>query len=390
MKVAFVVQRYGSEVQGGSESLCRWVVERMTKYFQVEVLTTCAIDYLTWRDHYRPGPGEVNGIPVRRFSTRPPRKMRQFNAFTRKRIANQKPSLPDQIEWMRLQGPLCFDLIGYLKEFRRAYDLFVFFTYSYFTTYLGLQMVPDRSLLVPTAHDEPHIYFDIFKPIFHLPRGIIYNTEEEKQLVHRIFANSHVPNEVVGSGISEAEEPKAGPSGELPVRSPYILYVGRIDIMKGCGELVDYFVRYLKETGRDLRLVLVGKKFMQLPEHPQILHLGVVGEGDKRRLMENAEVGINPSEYESLSLSLLESWSAGIPVLVNGCSEVLVGHCLRSNGGLYYTNYGEFSLCLEVLLSRPELRKKMGEDGRRYVQTNYAWDVVEEKYLKLITASSKR
>jgi glycosyltransferase involved in cell wall biosynthesis len=387
MKIAFVVQRYGQEVQGGSESLCRWVAERMKKYFEVEVMTTCAIDYLTWSDYYVPGRGEVNGIPVWRFSTNPPRSMRLFNRFVRKRIANKKLSLPDQIEWMRLQGPLSFDLIQYIKEVRDSYHLFIFFTYSYFTTYMGLQLVSEKSLLVPTAHEEPHIYFDIFRPIFHLPKAIIYNTEEEKQLVHRIFDNAYIPNQVAGSGVSELDNLKT--NLRLSVQGAYVLYVGRIDIMKGCQELLDYFLRYLNETGREIKLVLAGKSFMQIPEHPQILYMGVIEERDKQALMEQVTVVINPSEYESLSLTVLEAWSAGAPVLVNGCSEVLVGQCLRSQGGLYYTNYGEFSLCLDLLLSRPELRRKMGENGRQYVQANYTWDTVEEKYIRLITAISK-
>jgi glycosyltransferase involved in cell wall biosynthesis len=385
MKIAFVVQRYGLEVQGGSESLCRSIAERMKKYFQVEVLTTCAVDYLTWKDYYPSGPVEINGVLVRRFSTHSPRDMNRFNTFVRKRIANRKPSLPDQIEWMWLQGPLTFDLIRYLKEFREEYDLFIFFTYSYFTTYLGIQIVPDKSLLVPTAHDEPHLYLDIFKPIFHLPRAIIYNTEEEKRLVQRVFGNTHIPSEVVGSGVSELEDSGVESLESPSIMDPYILYVGRIDVMKGCKGLLDYFIRYVEDTGRDIKLVLAGNNFMQIPKHPQISYVGYVGQRAKYKLMEQARVLVNPSEYESLSLSVLESWSVGTPVLVNGCSEVLVGHCLRSQGGLYYTNYGEFSLCLDLLLSQPELRVKMGEYGRRYVCTNYAWDTVEEKYLKLIT-----
>jgi glycosyltransferase involved in cell wall biosynthesis len=386
MKIAFVVQRYGLEVHGGSESLCAAIAERMKKYFQVEVLTTCAVDYLTWKDYYPPGPTEIKGVPVRRFSTHSPRDMNRFNTFVRKRIANRQPSLPDQIKWMWLQGPLTFDLIRYLKESREQYDLFIFFTYSYFTTYLGIQIVPDKSLLVPTAHDEPHLYFDIFKPIFHLPRAIIYNTEEEKHLVQQVFGNTHIPSEVIGSGISEMETADADISDTPSLTDPYILYLGRIDVMKGCKELVDYFIRYVEETGRNIKLVLAGNNFMQIPKHPQISHVGYVGQRAKYKLMEQARVLVNPSEYESLSLSVLESWSVGTPVLVNGCSSVLVGHCLRSQGGLYYTNYGEFSLCLDLLLSQPELRVKMGECGRRYVRTNYAWDTVEEKYLKLMMA----
>ncbi len=52
MKVAFVVQRYGLEISGGAELHCRWVAEHMNKHWEVEVLTTKALDYITWKNHF--------------------------------------------------------------------------------------------------------------------------------------------------------------------------------------------------------------------------------------------------------------------------------------------------------------------------------------------------
>jgi hypothetical protein len=48
MKVALVVQRYGPEVHGGAETLARRMAELLAEHVELEVLTTCAIDYLTW------------------------------------------------------------------------------------------------------------------------------------------------------------------------------------------------------------------------------------------------------------------------------------------------------------------------------------------------------
>lgn len=67
LRVALVVQRYGLEVNGGAELLCRMIAERLASRHSVEVLTTCAVDYVTWKNEYAPGLAEVNGIPVRRF-----------------------------------------------------------------------------------------------------------------------------------------------------------------------------------------------------------------------------------------------------------------------------------------------------------------------------------
>jgi hypothetical protein len=66
-RVAFVVQRCGLEVNGGAETHCLKIAERMSKYWETEILTTCALDYITWKNYYSPGVAEVSSVKVRRF-----------------------------------------------------------------------------------------------------------------------------------------------------------------------------------------------------------------------------------------------------------------------------------------------------------------------------------
>ena len=40
----------------------------------------------------------------------------------------------------------------------------------------------------------------LFRPLFHLPRGFIYNTEEEREFVHQTFHNAHIPSIIGGMG----------------------------------------------------------------------------------------------------------------------------------------------------------------------------------------------
>jgi glycosyltransferase involved in cell wall biosynthesis len=397
MRLAFVVQRYGVEVSGGAESLCRWVAERMQKYFDVEVLTTCALDYLTWDNHYPCEVTMVNSVRVRRFPIDCPRDMKKFNTFARTLFSNNHRTLVNELTWIHLQGPYSSALLTYIKEHEGDYALFIFVTYSYLTTFLGLQLVSRKSILIPTAHDEPHFYFTIFQPIFHLPQGIIYNTSEEQRLVQRTWQNREVPSCIAGVGISQNEERETkdenhetSSSGSLPFAfnplpfTPYILYVGRIDVMKGCRELITYFLKYLDKSQTDLHLVLIGKQTMDIPKHPRIHAPGFLNETQKDEAIRNAALVVNPSEYESLSLMILEAWQLGMPVLVNGSSDVLVEHCLASNGGLYYTNYDEFVLCLDILLSNRTLRETMGIQGKQYVEQHYSWDTIEKTYVDFI------
>ena len=193
MRLAFVVQRYGLEVNGGAESLCRWVAERLRKYFDVDILTTCALDYLTWENHYPVGDTTIHSVAVHRFPTDYPRDIKKFNTFAKSLLAREHRSLQEELRWIQLQGPYSSALLSYIKDHEETYELFVFVTYSYLTTFLGLQLVPRKSVLIPAAHDEPHFHFDAFQPIFHLPQGILYNTVEERRLVHGRWHNEHIP-----------------------------------------------------------------------------------------------------------------------------------------------------------------------------------------------------
>ena len=390
MRIAFVVQRYGVEVNGGAEALCRWVAERMRKYFQVEALTTCALDYLTWQNHYPAGTCTVNAVTVRRFPVDAPRDMDKFNAYARALFAKESRELPDELTWLKLQGPASSGLLAYLRDHEPEYDLFVFVTYSYLTTFLGLQLAPRKSVLIPAAHDEPQFKFAAYQPIFHLPRGIIYCTSEERRIVNAQWQNHRVPSCVAGVGVEEPDAPDEQAEPPLALPSPFLLYVGRVDVMKGCRELLTYFLRYIKDRAADLHLVLLGKPAMEIPAHPQIHAPGFVSNAQKDAAIRQAAFVVNPSEYESLSIMLLEAWQAGVPVLVNGRSDVLVDHCLTSNGGLYYTNYDEFALGLDLLRENRALRETLGANGKNYVAARYSWDVVEKTYVDFLTQIVQR
>ncbi len=384
-KIAFVVQRYGKEVNGGAEFYCRKIAERLNRGYNVEILTTCALDYISWDNEYTEGMESIEGITVRRFKVKKSRNQKKFQRISNEVFSDKKHDYKKEIKWMKKQGPFCPGLINYIRKNRDNYDLFIFITYLYYTTFFGLREVADKSILIPAAHDEPPLYLDIFKQVFHLPAAIIYLTVEEKKLIYKIFNNSYIDSVVTGLGINPPENVNPDKFREkFAVSDDFVLYLGRIDVSKGCRELLTYFIKYKKEVNTDLKLVLMGKANMEIPEHKDIISTGFVSEMDKFNGISAAKLLILPSPYESLSISVLESLSLGIPVLVNGRCEVLKAHCLRSNAGLYYTDYHEFEGCLEYMLKHHKQRIIMGKNGEEYIARNYRWDIVEEKFQKLI------
>jgi glycosyltransferase involved in cell wall biosynthesis len=395
MKLAVVIQRYGAEITGGSETHCMAMVGRLAQFADVEVITTCAKDYVSWRNEYDEKTEIVNGIPVHRFKTDRVRQPRKFDSFSQQLYTNPH-SYFDEVDWMVQQGPYAPGMFEYIKEHASNYDVFLFYTYLYPTTFFGIQYVPQKTILVSTAHDEPPLYFDIFRMLFHLPKAFLYLTEEEKALVHRTFRNQYIPYETLGTGVEstngrnpDAFRQKYGIDGD------FLMYSGRIDEGKGCGQMIEFFSRYkarrkilpglpLGKGGKDLTLVLTGKAAMKIPDRSDIRMLGFVSEEDKFNGMSAATIFLMPSQMESLSIVILEAWSVETPVMVNGGCAVLRGHCIRSNGGLYYADYDEFEACLDLLLKNRELAAVLGKNGREYIQQNYRWDVIDRKLMKIV------
>jgi glycosyltransferase involved in cell wall biosynthesis len=375
-RLAFVVQRYGREVLGGAEEHCRQLVERLAPRFEVEVFTTCARDYLTWANAYPPGTGGVDGITVHRFPVARPRRVRAFGRLSQ-RIFDRPHRFRDEAEWMERQGPDSPALFGALARRREEYDLFLFFTYLYQTTFFGLPLVAEKAVLLPTAHDEPPIRLGIYRPLFHLPRGIVYNTEEERSFVEATFHNRHVPNIIGGMGIDLPPLPEIAPTEGA---RGHLLYLGRVDVAKGCEELFAGYRRFAAARPEAPKLLLAGEVKMRLPREPRIEALGFVSEERKRELIAGALALVVPSRYESLSLVALEAWAAGTPVVAMEHSAVLAGHLERSGGGWLYRDAAGLDRALGELLASPGERRRRGLAGRAYVEEHYTWERTVERY----------
>ncbi|MCJ7680413.1 MAG: glycosyltransferase family 4 protein [Candidatus Aminicenantes bacterium] len=378
-KIAFIVQRYGREVMGGSELHCRQVAEQLTAAgFDCTVYTTCAKDYITWKNEYPAGETFFDGIRIKRYLVDKERDILAFNAFSDK-IFHREHTADEEIRWMEMQGPCSPALIGALEKEGGLYDALIFFTYLYYNTYWGLKRSTGRKILVPTAHDEPALHLDMMKEVFAVPEAFIYNTTAERDMLKRYFPLEEVYGDIVGVGIPIAESPS---DSSIPFRyglfSPYILYAGRIEEGKGCGTMIDSFLSTRRLP--DMSLALIGKKLMELPEHPRIHYLGFVSPSDKNGLMAGAMATVHPSPYESLCMAALESLAVGTPILVREGTEPLRRHAVDGRCGLTFSDPADFREALFLLSKDRELRSRMGQNGRRYVGNNYSWPAVVEKY----------
>lgn len=381
-KIAIINQRYGKEVIGGSESYTMLLANHLKKEYEVEILTSKALTYDSWADYYE-GDERIDDILVRRFSVRHPRRRFLSRGLLYAIIRLHLNFCFLGKLWLKYQGPYVPELVTFLKEHKEDYDFFIFVTYLYYPTARGMQEVMEKAFFIPTAHEEPMINMKIYRDLFQKCRGLLYLTPEEKALAEEKFHNETIPNEVIGVGI-EVPEDISGEAFRLKygIEGDYLLYVGRVDSMKGCKEMFAFY-ETMREKFSGLQLVVMGKSYMEIPKTEGIRYLGIVDEADKYAGMKEANALWLPSANESLSLVVLESMAVGTPVIVNGACKVLEGHCIRSNAGIAYKNEEELQKAVRIFFDK-EVSMEYGKRGMEYVRETYTWQQVTEKVKKLL------
>ena len=389
MKLCFVVQRYGLEVNGGAEAYARQVAEHMADLggHEVSCITTKAVDYVTWRNEYEKDEEDINGVHVFRFPVVRERDTESFNKLSA-RILTAPSNKAEQEEWMRQQGPESPALVKFVEDKKDDFDCFIFVCYLYYSTYFALSKVGDKAILIPTAHDEAPIYLDIFNDMFSWPAAFYYNTFEEKELTNDLFNVEGKPDNDGRGGVGVELPSEIDPEGFKKKYGvdEFMVYVGRIDENKCCNILFDYYKEYKRRNpDKKIKLLLMGKEIIEVPKSDDIISLGFVDEKDKFSGIAASQFLILPSRFESLSIVVLEAMALGKPVIVNGNCDVLEGHIKRSNAGFYYKNYLEFEGELNWF-SDPQNEadiKAMGQNGLAYIRENYSWEEIVRGYTKL-------
>ncbi|WP_294080876.1 glycosyltransferase family 4 protein [Proteiniphilum sp. UBA5384] len=402
-KVAIVVQRYGKEINGGAEVHARLLAEHLKEKYDVDVLTSCSLAYPDWGNHYPAGEEVINGVRVLRFpdegeNRRGNRRLgrylrgnrRYFNeAYTPKnfislsikRIWYRKRRNHDLLFdcWIQHHGPVCKEMIAYIEQEGFRYKAFIFLNYPFYPTYFGLQKTSAKSILIPLAHDDSMLYIPGFGKMFSLPKFIMYNTESEKKLLESVYPVTRtISSDIAGVGF---DLPVLNENRKSPVSSPYFVYIGRIDVGKGCPELIHYFSA-LNKSHQDIKLVMIGKNNLKtVVKNDHIIFTGFIDEEEKLLYLQHSMGLIIPSRYESLSMVTLEAMSFGKPVLANGYCDVLKDHITKSRAGFLYYNEKDFIEGADKIINLSDADKKeIAQNGRSYASENYQWKSIMAKF----------
>ena len=396
MRILYVVQRYGEQIVGGSEAAARSFAEHLAgRGHEVEVLTSCAQSYVDWANAYPPGTERLHGVTVHRLPVSQPRTPERFGPHPRvDGHGHPRPApLFVQRRWAKHMGPDMADLAPWLIANCGRFDVAVFMTYLYSTATTGLPAVAGRipTVLQPTAHDEPPIWLRLYDTIFRLPDAFLFFTPEERDVVRRRFGIEPA-GETIGIGIDlqEATDVAGFRRRHDLGDDPYLLYVGRIDAIKGSREAHEFFDVMQRRRPSRLKFVFVGERIGEMPSHPDVVFTGFLDEADKRNALAGALALVQPSRFESFSIVLCESWVQRRPAIVHADSEVMSGQARRSGGAIPYRGFAEFEAAVAMLLERPDLADQMGRCGRAYVEEMYGWDRVTDGFERAVELARAR
>ncbi|MCB2187597.1 MAG: glycosyltransferase family 4 protein [Deltaproteobacteria bacterium] len=389
LTAAFVVPWFGKGIPGGAEAEARRTAENLRDAgVTVRILTTCLGGLGTdWEKQvYPPGESVENGLTVLRFPTAP-RDGKRFNDLNTVVCRGGRLSPAQERDFLTnmVHSPALFQFVAE----HPGLGPFFFIPYLFTTAIWGPLIHPAKSVIIPCLHDEGYARLDAVKTAFETARAVVFHVPAERDLAAGLYRLERTDPQVLGEGIDmDWEADAARFRAKYGLTSPFLLYAGRKDAGKNVPLLINYFNQYIREKRgpENLKLILIGNLSVPIPLEAgdRIQDLGFVPRQDKYDAYAAADLLVQPSLLESFSIVIMEAWLANTPVMVHGGCQVTAEHVERSGGGLPFRDYLHFAESLDILFSRPELRREMAAKGRRYVLDHYSWPAVTDRYLGLL------
>ncbi len=394
-KIAIVIPWFGRTLKGGAEQQAWNLAVRLSaRGYAIEVITTCCRSFQDdWAsNHLEPGlASEPEGFAVRRF----PVEARDRVAFdqvcghllgldAKSLKPGVSPITEEDEQTFREHLIRCPQLLAYLEREGWRYSAFIFLPYLYGPILDGLPLVASRAFLQPCLHDEAYAYLRCVQRAVFAARGLLWLSEGEYELGRRLFGPSVVSKSVIGmAGIepSPVRDDEASANSLLHL-TPFVLLLGRKDVGKGTLLAVDAFKAYHVQTRSSLRLVVAGPGELAVADTESNIHdLGLVSEGQRSWLLENAVALIQPSPNESFSRVMFEAWQYARPVAVHQACLATAQAVIVSGGGWVAKDLEEWTRILERLdAMSPKELAAIGQRGATYAAEIADWSRVMDRY----------
>lgn len=270
-------------------------------------------------------------------------------------------------------------LLEDLGERLKDHDLVVLFG----TSALCLEAAkigPGRTVLLPFADQELVGSGD--PEIFQYPAAFVFGSETEEVLVlKRHQVHRRMRETIAGNLLLPRTADAAAFRSRTGLAGHYLIGAVPVEPGRGVEELLRFF-RTFKDRHPDaaLDLVLLGPAAMRVPQQPDIRLVNPANTDERLDAVAGALMAVVPERLAAFSTTAAEPFSLGVPVLVNASATELADECRASGGGLYYQNYDEFELILELGLRDSNLFARMGAAGRGFLESRHDWDRVLARY----------
>ncbi len=222
-------------------------------------------------------------------------------------------------------------------------------------------------------------------------KAIAVTRIEAEQYKHMGVSEDRI--EVISHGIDLSEFDNLPGRGEfrreydLDSKQKIILYLGRIDKIKGLDLLVEAFTE-LSKSLNSVRLVIVGPVSRDLPSLKKlvadlgignkVLFTGPLYEEEKLKAYVDADVYVLPSSYEMFGITALEACACGTPVIVTdrcGVADVINGQA----GLVVPHDEEQLRQALLHMLGDDKLRQEFGEKGKSLVRAKFNWEKIAKQ-----------
>ncbi len=217
-----------------------------------------------------------------------------------------------------------------------------------------------------------------------------------QSVVEHLSTHARIPRQhlqLVRGGIDAKKFQLAAPIDladiALPIEAKLVLWVGRLDPVKGLNHLIDAFATMDSHT--DAHLVLVGGGQMQAELRDRVTRAGMTSRihllgprDDVPQLLRSAHVFVFPSQTEGLPNALLEAMACGLPVITTnapGCRD-LVTH---EKTGLVvpYGDVSKLADAMDELLSNQQLADQLGQRAQQEIQDHWQLKQTLDTYERL-------
>ncbi|TGN11217.1 glycosyltransferase [Leptospira ilyithenensis] len=388
-KIAILVPRFHPNIAGGAEKLALDYALILKESHQVQIFTTCAKDYVSWKNELREGEEDWDDIKIHRFPVKKERNINVMNQVLESCLRKgNKVSIEEEENFLIEQGPYSPSLVSRVIEVQNQFDLIILVGYLYYPIVKVLPNLKKPTLIIPTFHEEPAFTLPLYKRTFLPDYSYCFNAPEEADVYKKQIGVLPKNYFYIGTYVSLPKE-EVLQQNPISVEEEGInlLTLGRIEPAKGFPELYAHYDSWKHFFPKEkIRLVSIGNNHLPNDLIPISVHLqGFVTQTEKENLLQKSHLILNPSALESFSIAIMEAWSFAKPVLVNGKSDVMRGHCQRSQGGLYYSDEISFRRSLEYLIQNPDIRERLGKNGRKYVELNFTKETIKNK-LELVVS----